>query len=89
MKYLILLIPLVANAGGFYVEAEIFTFDDSETVMDYQGLAPFGSYAIKYKAQVSNDFAVSAGYKHQSSMGYREQGKGFNGPFINFELRMF
>lgn len=89
MKYLFLLIPVIANAGGIYIEGEVFTFDDSTTAQDYSGLAPFASYAIKYKAQVSNDFAVSTGYKHQSSVGYRELGNGFNGPFVNFELRLF
>lgn len=89
MKWLILLIPMIANAGGFYIEGEIFAFDDTATVNDYQGLSPMASYAFKYKAQVSSDLAVSVGLKHQSSMGYREEGKGFNGPFVNFELRVF
>lgn len=89
MKWLILLMPMIANAGSFYIEGEIFAFDDTATVNDYQGLSPFASYSFKYKEQISSELFLSVGVKHQSSMGYREVGKGFNGPFANFELRVF
>lgn len=89
MKYILLLIPMIANAGGFYVEGEVFAFSEIQTEQDYSGLSPFASYSFKYKEYVSNNFAVSVGVKHQSSIGYKEKGKGFNGPFVNFELRVF
>ena len=88
MKPLILLIALLTSSahaelamfGGFFV------FDDEQTQNDYNGLSPMGEFGIEYRHQVDNELSVSVGYKHQSSALYREEGEGFNGPFVSARL---
>lgn len=69
--------------GGFYV------FDEEQTNEDYKGLSPLGRFGIEYRHHVSNKFSIAVGYEHNSSIGYREKGKGFNGPFVEGKLRLF
>lgn len=70
----------LAVFGGFFV------FDDEQTEFDYNGLSPMGEFGIEYRHNVDNELSVSVGYKHQSSALYREEGEGFNGPFVSARL---
>lgn len=89
----LVLISLIALSAPVQSEVLVhwgmFAFDDSETEQDYKGLSPLGEYGIKYRQAISPDFSVSIGAKHTSSVGYREQGKGFNGVYVDFELKVF
>jgi len=84
-----LLASTTCHAGDFYVFAGAFAFHEGDTLHDYSGLSPIGYYGIKYEQPVTENFSATVGYKHESSMGYREVGEGFNGWFFESQLRIF
>lgn len=93
MKTILMLILLTisfqSNAGDVLVFAGFFSYDDNETRYDYNGLSPNGYYGIKYRHNIDEKFSIEAGFKHESSTKYKEQGKGFNGLFFGAELKVF
>jgi len=90
MKYIIILMFISFNveADGFYVFGGGFSYNDNSTEADYKGLSPNGYLGIKYVHFSSSDLFIQVGFKHESSVGYREIGSGFNGLFADFNLKI-
>ena len=81
-----------AQANGFYVFTGAYAYDDgnkSGTMQDYKGVSPDAYYGIKYAYNVTPELVINTGWKHQSSLAYREIGGGFNGFFFDFNLKIF
>jgi len=38
---------------------------------------------------VNDSIEIETGLKHESSMAYRENGNGFNGVFLNLNIKLF
>lgn len=74
---------LSAHSGQHEIFFGLFAYDDTGShTQDYKGLSPNGYVGYKYTERLSAHFAVAGGAKHESSTGYREQGGGFDGLFI-------
>ncbi len=88
LAFLLCLSAPVSAKDGLYVFGGFFAFDDTQTVDDYKGLSPHGTYGIKWRTEYRKAY-LDIGLKHDSSASYREEGKGFNGPFIEGGIRLF
>jgi len=89
---LLLSISAQTKADGFYVFGGVYAYDDgnvSGTKADYDGISPDAYYGIKYIYDVTDRLFLSTGWKHQSSVSYREVGGGFQGVFADFNLKIF
>lgn len=90
---LILLISIFLNnvvyADGIYVHGGVFAYDDIEATPDYSGMSPNGSYSIYLKHNIDDVLSVDIGWKHSSSMAYKEAGDGFNGLFLDVDFKLW
>lgn len=93
MKYLlimILLLPAVVHANNHITAfGGLFAYSDNDTTKDYSGISPNGYYGVKYTHRFDSTVSVATGLKHESSVGYKEEGKGFNGVFLEMEMKLF
>lgn len=86
---LIMLLPTQVHAIDVYVFGGFFAYSDAEVMHDYKGLSPNGYFGVKATHTVDDTLSVSFGFKHESSTGYQEVGPGFEGVFLESQIKVF
>jgi len=90
LKYILtILLSFNASAGDIFAFSGVFAYDDGVggTHKDYDGLSPNGYFGVKYR-QDNHGLSYEVGLKHESSMGYKEKGGGFNGVFFQVDFKL-
>jgi len=85
------LLSFHCHAGDVFAFSGVYAYDDGQsgTQKDYNGLSPNGYFGIKYRQNINDVLEFETGFKHESSMAYREVGNGFNGVFFEFGFKLF
>lgn len=82
--------PASQANNDIYIFGGIFAYNEgaSGTKPDYKGLSPNGSYGIGLEHKIDESTSFSIGWKHESSISYREEGSGFNGFFFEAKMKL-
>lgn len=80
-----------AQGGEVQIFGGFFAYHDSrpDFHLDYSGYSPNGYFGIRYMHHIDDWVSVSAGWKHESSIAYKEYAGGFNGVFMEASITVW
>ena len=86
---LLMSLSFAVTADGMYVFTGINAFDDKGAEPEHVTQSSNGLFGLKYEHDITNKFYMEMGFKHESSIPYKEQGVGINSFFIILNLKVW